>query len=202
MAYTDNFNRPDSGSLGANWTTMSGMGSYEVFSNKAQVSNVTVDSCVVYTAGAFADDQYSQAALTTLAGAGAGTGIGVLVRAITAAQTFFWAVVNTAGSNNVSVKKSIAGASTDLATRTQAWTATDILRLEVSGSGALTTLRVYRNGVQLGADIVDSSGTHIASGSGGLAYSGNVGANVDEDDWEGGDLAPPGAQNQLAWIVA
>jgi len=194
--YTDSFDRGDSSDLGADWTPVTGQGSFGILTNEAQVTNNLVDSEEIYVAGAFTDDQYSAAVIGVggVSGTGDQTGIGVLVRGTTAAKTFYWAVVNAAGSNNVSVHKIITGSASLLAQRTQAFAAGDTLRLEVTGQGASTVLKVFRNGVQLGADIADSTGSHIASGSAGLAYSGDVGTNLELASWAGGDLGAAASQ--------
>jgi hypothetical protein len=82
---------------------------------------------------------------------------------------------------NVSSKtltRYVAGASTVLQTMTDTVSNTAVYRLEVFG----TTLRVYKNGAQLGTDVTDSSHS-----SGSIGVYQNALTSV-FDDWEGGNF--------------
>jgi hypothetical protein len=104
-------------------------------------------------------------------------GVGVSLRSDGTANNLYRIVVNT---TTVYVAKVVSGSYTLITTRVQAFSANDILRVEVQG----TTLRVYRNGVQLGADITDSG---RATGSAGIMYSSGAIGTI--DNFEGGDFA-------------
>jgi len=189
---SDDFNRADSANLGTNWSLRRG-NDFTIASNKAVFTTSTPDSAMWYDPIPFPNTQYSQAALSGLSGTTSEAGLGVCVRCDTQAPgtgapavTFYGAVVNAAGSNNVSIEKWVANTYTLLAQFTQAWTDGDVLRLSVQGS----TLRVYRNGVQIGTDVVDSS---ITSGSPGIYHAAPfTGGTI--DNWEGGsgDLVASG----------
>lgn len=190
MAYTDDFARSDNVDLGANWTPVASSGNFEIIGGAVRADSGLVDTAEVYSAGTFADDQYSQAVISSMTtGTGDQTGIGVCVRGDTASKSMYWAVVNAAASNNVSVHKFVSGSATLLAQRTQAFSSTDTLKLEITGQDASIVLKVYRNGTQIGADIADSSGSHVNTGKAGLAYSSNTGDQPTLDNWEGGDLS-------------
>lgn len=193
MAYTDDFARADNTDLGANWTPVGSVSNFEIIGGAVRADVSTADTAEVYSAGTFADDQYSQAVISSMTtGTDDQTGIGVCVRGDTASKSMYWAVVNAAGSNNVSVHKFVSGAASLLAQRTQAFSSTDTLKLEITGQNASIVLKVYRNGTQIGADIADSSGSHVNTGKAGLAYSSNTGDQPTLDNWEGGDLATAG----------
>ncbi len=161
----DSFNRADAGDLGANWTTVAG-GSfsgtgYSIVSNAAQPTNFVSDKLVFYSAASFVNDQYAQAAVT-VTGTNAGTGPGVAVRSASDA-TCYRVTASKAVANNIEVSK-FTPAFTSLGLRTVTWVDGDVLRIEVQG----TTIRVYQNGVQLGADIIDSA---LTGGAAGVSYS-------------------------------
>lgn len=195
---TDDFNRTDNTVLGVNWSNRKGGDtSYGISTNRASIG-LNQDTTSFYNATVFGTDQYSQVALSGLSGTNNETGLGVCVRCDTtnlgggtAYNNWYHAVVNTAGSNNVSVAKVVADTYTLLAQRTQAWSDGDILRLEAQGS----TLRVYRNGVQLGASITDSS---VTTGEPGLAHIASFATGF-ADNWEGGDIsvAGPGGTSKM-----
>lgn len=186
---TDDFNRADNPDLGAAWNAR--QNSFKILTNTATPTTFT-DSCEFYSNITWPNDQYSQVTVTGISGTTNGAGIGAAVRVDptnlgggNAYINLYWVVVNSAASNNVSLVKRIANVETSLGQRTQAFSNGDIVRLEVQG----TTLRVYRNGVQLGADFTDSS---IASGSAGMSLSGPMTAGS-VDAWEGGSIAVAGA---------
>lgn len=179
VSASDDFTRANSADLGANWTPIDNVG-FSISSNTAIPTSYAQDQAEYYS-GAWPANQYSQASLTGISGTSVGTGIGVTCRSSTVAANYYRAIVSNAATNNVEVARVDAGAANVLAQRTAAWTSGDILRLEVSGS----TLRVLRNGVQLGADITDST---YASGSAGIAYENTLTAGA-LDNWSGGSLA-------------
>jgi hypothetical protein len=182
---SDTFNRADSGDLGTNWTQVPSEFSFSISGNSAIPGNLGQDCTERYSGLTWPDDQYSQCVLTpSTTGGAANEGIGVCLRAASADQTYYRITADdTSASNNLSLQKMVAGAFTSVWTRSLAITAGDILRAEAQG----TTVRVYINGVQLGADTTDGS---IASGSAGVSYSSQTGA-CSVDDWEGGDFASP-----------
>ena len=176
---SDTFDRANNADLGTSWDVVTGESSFQITSNTAEPSLFNSDCSESNNSVSWPNDQYSQAKVTVV-GTTADAGDGVLVRADTGARTFHRAVVNKAGSDNIEIAKFVAGTYTKLANRTQAWTDTDVLRLEAIG----TTLKVYRNGTQMGADISDSA---ISSGRPGVNQSGPVTSGF-LDDWEGGSI--------------
>lgn len=195
---SDAFNRanttgPD---LGANWTNIAAGGfatnGFQIVSNHVEPTSLGSDKGAFWSGDVFPADQYSQVKVT-VTGTGANAGVGPAVR-MASDGTCYWAVVNKAASNNVVVGRKLAGtyATVGSGLRTTTWVDGDTLRLEVQGS----TLRVYQNGVQLGADMTD---TNIVSGPAGIAYSSST-TVAQVDDWEGGNFAaagPGGTSNMM-----
>lgn len=181
-AATDDFNRADNTSLGANWTTVSTGGfdatGFQIVSNAAQPEQLTGDDLELYTGSTFADDQYAQAKVTVTS-TGSNAGLGVVVRGATNGSCYR-AVVSKAASNNVSLFKFVAGAGTNLGNRTTTWVDGDTLRIEVQG----TTITLYQNGVALGATFSDSA---LASGAPGISHSTSI-TSGSLDDFAAGDL--------------
>jgi len=187
---SDLFTRADNATLGPLWTTrQSGPEAFAIVSNQAAPTFFN-DCCEFYNAITWPNDHYSQAVLSGLSGTTNLTGLGVACRVRTdnigggvGFNDMYECVVNTAASNNVTVNKWVAGSYTMLTQRTQAWTNGDVLRMSVQGS----TIRIYRNSVQMGADFVDPSpltGYPCAPGLAGIGlYDGGV-----ADTWEGGTV--------------
>jgi hypothetical protein len=177
-----------SGALSANWTQQNTDGTFTLVTNAAQPTSFGGDAANNYNAITWPDDQYSQAKVTVAGGTG-DAGLGVACRMATGARTYYFAVVNKAASNNVSICKFVAGTFTLIASRTITWVDGDVLKLQVTGAGPVT-LEVFQNGTQLGADISDSTST-IASGRAGIKHSSSTTSGF-VDDWEGGsvDTAP------------
>jgi hypothetical protein len=66
----------------------------------------------------------------------------------------------------------------------------DVMALEVSGTGATVTIKTYRNGVQVGSDVTDSSASRKTSGT--FAGLESVGGAPNYDDFEVDDLVVGG----------
>jgi hypothetical protein len=176
---TDNFNRADQNPLAGNWTTSNGAIALKILSNQLTFAS-DFDASANYSATTFSNDQYSQVKLSNASGSGA-TGFGVTVRQSTSANTRYRVTADSAASNNIQLGKEVNNVYSNLTgwPRTATVANGDTLRLEVQG----TTLRVYINGVQVGADTTDSS---IASGYPGIIYSSSA-PSATADDWAGGD---------------
>ncbi len=196
---TDTFDRTDEAPLvDPPWLALNN--GFQVTSNVAVPRNnvFTSDRATFDDVTTYPDDQYAQAEVTSV-GTNAATGLGVCVRAsgaLYASVYAYYAIVNSAGANNVTVRSVINGTHATIGSRTQAWSAGDVLRLEVQG----TTLRVYHSGTQIGADMTDAN---IASGAAGLFFietttSGNV------NNWEAGSLGTSSLQTVplLSWLSA
>jgi hypothetical protein len=94
-------------------------------------------------------------------------------------------VINQDGEYNLMSFKAGVGAS--LRSGTISYVAGTQLGLSVTG-GATATLKIWYNGIQIGADVTDSS-SPITTGSPGFAYSSSLGSDVTNgDDWDAGTV--------------
>lgn len=169
---TDDFNRADASSLGANWTDLSG--NFQIVSNEARSKNNGVFDSVLWNANSFGADQYSQVKDTTVTNY-----FGPCCRhdgtAVGSGDTHYF--IYTGGAQ---LLKRVAGAQTQIASFS-APSANTTVKVEANG----TTIAAYYGGVSQ-ASVTDGS---IASGSVGL-WGCNAGAGG--DDWEGGDIGGGG----------
>lgn len=180
---SDSFTGSDANPIGGNWTTVTSEGALKRVSNTCAPASLSSDSGARNTAATWPNDQYSQCKVT-VSGTDAQSGIGPACRIASAAETLYRVVINSAGSNNVTLAKIVATAYTQIWTRTASFTNGDLVRLEAQG----TTLRVFIAGTQVGTDTTDSS---ISSGAAGIGYS-SASSSASVDDWEGGDFSGGG----------
>ncbi len=190
---SDNFNRSNSTGLGANWTAVNN--DFNVVSNRAhKQGGVDTSALVVYTATQPATaDQRTSATLYTDLTTGYG---GLAVRASNSQETCYTLMANSVESylfryvNGTPTQLGSIGAG--IANGTQ-------IRLEVEGTGATVTLRVYTNSgggwalfTSLGTSGIysDDSGSRITSpGYCGVAGYGTTSSNAQVDDWSFEDVA-------------
>ena len=189
---TDNFNR-GTGTLGTNWTygpTGSDATSLKISSsNNAVVAVINTDVAAFWNADTFGNDQYSKFSITS--GLSSGTGYAAaLARCSGTGGSFQGYQVTTdgaSGSGHTEIHRWNASAITVLKAVATTFTAGDVLEIRVSGS-ATVNIALYKNGALIDS-FNDSSGSRIASG-GAAGIGGFTGAaDVNFDDWEGGNLA-------------
>lgn len=178
----------------ANWAIVEGGFNVPSGANAAAASALNYNTAR-WTADTFNADQYSQSVITSTLLAD-GTFGGAAVRCQSGAVTLYHA--HTDGSN-VYVDKSVAGTKSGLAgPLSQSFAAGDVIRLEVTGTGATVTLKVFRAAAasptvftQIGSDITDTAGDRItAAGSAGIfCYDFNNAGNCRITNWEGGNLS-------------
>lgn len=156
-------------------------------------------------------DQYSQVAVRLGGGYFVGAAVRVQAGAATCYAAFTDGTVYYVSRFNANAETVLVGPTS------QAWSTGDVLRLEVSGTGATVTLKLFRNGTQLGSDISDSSAGRITSANylGIYAYS-NAALAAGVDTWEGGNLgasasivlaaarfrADDGSESGASWLAA
>lgn len=180
--YSDDFNRANETPLNTSTWGQSGTGSFNLASNQVSHPTDGSDNEVYYVAATASGDQFSQGTITTVAGGE--TGVGVLCRHIgTSTRTFIRAV---ADSTTTTVRSFSNGADTLIGTRSQTFNNGDVLRLEVTGTSPNITVKVFRNGTQMGADFTGVTGPN--TGKPGLCYSSTPGGLTTLDNWTGGDL--------------
>lgn len=178
----------------SNWTVVAGGAAFFRVDGTTDVVFPDInstDALAVWNADAFGNDQYSQAACKAT-DATDPPWIGVAVRCATGAFTGYELQIFRDGSGTVSysLDRANAGAFTNLASgAAMAWANGDILRLEATGS-ATVSLKMYKNGVQFGGTISDSTGSRITSGSAGIAgFSDTASLATTLDNWEGGNVS-------------
>lgn len=180
---TDNFDRADAGTLGANWTKAGDQGGGDpdmsISSNQAATTlGYGATYCMIYTGVACPDDHYSQVKLIN----------SLSVHAVAARVTGFdncylygrghgvWG-----GSTTVyRLWKVVAGTPTDLGAGSIALAAGDDIKISAQG----TTIKGFVNGVE-DISVTDSS---LTGGDFGI-YVFATSAAARFDDWEGGDFS-------------
>lgn len=175
---TDNFNRANAATLGANWTVGVGATSPGVQTNQAANHTASADCNAFWGANAFGNDQYSQ---MTLAALNSGADFsGVSVRASGTDQVVFQ--VNK-GTSTFQITWYHAGANTQIGSSfSPAGDPTgSVLLLEVIG----TTFFAYQNGTQV---ITGSNAGVPSTGSAGVILSGATANQSLWDTWEGGNI--------------
>jgi len=168
---TDNFNRADAGTLGANWTDQ--LNGYSIHVNAAEPETGSADNAAYWSADSFGADHYSQIKLTTIqdggptvriAGVGAGTVDGYLLSCQAAATT---------------IQRLDNDTGTILQSGLAVFSNGDTAKLQIVG----TTLKAYKNGAQIGSDQADAT---YASGSAGMY---NYSSSAVFDDFEADNIS-------------
>jgi hypothetical protein len=177
LVKTDSFTG-DENPLSTNWSTAYGEGSVKKSSGVVQsVTNATI-SAAYWDADSFNANQYSQ----VLVKSASYNFDGPCVRL--ASDTAKNGICAVHGDPDTIEISNLSDEST-LATRDCGSTLTDAtVKISISGTGASKTVKVYRNGVQCGADLSTSAGTD--TGQPGIVEYYNIGNGI--DDWEGGNL--------------
>lgn len=192
---TDDFNRAD-GAIGSNWSYIR-LSSWQgnpphIVSNALAGRALGTNHQVVRWngAGSFSNDQYAKIALGGMGWFGTDYMIGAVVRcsADTDANADYYAFFvvddqSNGGNKTCKLVKRVNGTETVIATiTTTSWTNGDTVELEAEG----TTLRIYKNGSQIGSDYTGQ--TDLASGKPGILIAGDLAGPPAAQDWEGGDI--------------
>lgn len=172
----DDFQRAD-GSLGANWTAITGLTAPTISSNAA-ANTSTAYHGAIYTGSAFGNDQSAQVKIGTVSSSSV---YFVFVRISGSAFSGYAAFAN--GNASYVIRRYDAGAGTNLQSLAQAPVTGDILKLRVIGQ----MLYLYVNGV-----MVNSANDSIyTSGSPGMGMQINSGTiTVDDFIADTADTAP------------
>lgn len=141
-------------------------------------------------AGTFTNDQYATAVVTGLSNPGGNNAVGIVLRCSTdtgAGRDCYRIYVYEDSTTAIKIDKVVNGTVTNLATTSVgAFANGDTVEGEVEG----TTLRAYRNGVQVGTDITDSA---LTTGKPGVCGVLGFGPGLFGDDWVGGNLTASAA---------
>lgn len=192
----DNFNRANSGSLGANWTTGTALSAPGILSNAFATQGAS-DHGAFYNAITWPNNQYSQVAAVVNATSFNTDGAPLARMASGAWTAYLWDISNVPQGK---LFKVVATAFTGISTATNlTCNAGDTVRLETQG----TTIRGLVNGsVISGQSQTDSA---ISSGSAGVFFSSATATTTAWwDNFEGGDFVttlPPGLGPDLALSV-
>lgn len=160
--FSDNFTRAD-GNLDddATWAS-SGSNSWSIATNRASNNTGGVGSRVLTTTSAHAAVADCKVSVTRRLGASFDGGVTARDDgAVFGSMTGYF--LNVYGTTNVEVYRRTAGSETLVGSRNSTHAVDDVYALEVSGTGATVTLRVFKNGTQLGADLTDSTGSRITA---------------------------------------
>lgn len=170
---TDNFNRANAGTLGANWSTT--INTFQVANNAAQGNNFAYNA-TYWSADAFGGDHYAQCVVGVVISDG---GPGVRIQSGPKSYHF-----DIKAGNNCKIQKDVAGSFTDLVTGINTPSTGDTVYIEASGS----TITVKVNGTQVG-QTTDSAITGGAAGLWSYDTSG-VYDNFQADNLGGGGGGP------------
>lgn len=184
---TDNFNRADDADLGADWDVVTAMAAFSISANTA-LPSAAQDSAESNVSVAWPPDQYALAKLTVVGTDGGGAGMGLHLRQVSGAKTFYRFVADHAASNNVTIGKFVLGIFTTLASFTEAWTNGDQWELHIQGN----RISVFHGSTLVGA-VTDGA---ITAGRCGIELSTTVTSGF-LDDFEGGGFNGKAAANYL-----
>lgn len=200
--YTDDFNRADdSTGIGGSWLKIDSNGSAAkvgISTNRAAPLTASSTGTPMYVYNnTFGADQYAQIAIgsgsTFLGGFTYNPYIGLILRggAASSGNGYLVQIRDAAGGAQVVIVSYSGGfgSTTILSPSSVTLAVGDVIRAEVSGTGASTAFVVKKNGTQI-YTATDTSGTY-SSGKAGLFgfYSSGIGTNMFMDNWEGGDLS-------------
>lgn len=173
---SDDFNRADSSTLGANWTSH-GSDMPQVIGNQAGSKSGSSISGAYWTADTFGGDQFSEVVIPAIPASACW--VGVTVREI-GTSGYLLIAFNNAGTLEMRIYREDAGSYTQLQGNNVSFAPGDVMRLEVLG----TTLTAKLNGVSVMTPPTDST---YASGAPGIQFFSNTVPQV-VDDWSGGEL--------------
>lgn len=170
--FTDDFNRADSGTLGANWTNVDA--GFVVASNTAKASTAGLNSVIV-TSVSFPADQWAQITLGATVSTNSDEGYGLVLRGAAGGDLYFLHV-STVDSHFYS---RVGGTYNDISGAQTGGTTGDVFYAEIQG----TTIIVKKNGSQ----IWTSTDSAISSGAPGL-WGDSGGGLINGDNFSAGDF--------------
>lgn len=188
---TDDFNRADAASLGANWREFSSVNNWGIVTNEAAPRTAAITLITDTVSVLDSDAQYVQARVrATVASAFHGVYLALSNTLGTSMATQgggYVLLVAGAGQDSLSIrrKEALSGTLTTLTSKTQAVVAGDVLRLERDADGAM---RAYFNDVHATIlDVTDTTHQGSTFRHAGLGCSGTGDTALRYDDFEAGD---------------
>lgn len=183
---SDDFNRANSATLGANWTTLGTASSMGVGGNQAENSTSAQRNANYYSAITWPDDHYVQSTFVAL---GSRTNM-VLARNTPGASRNFYGAgqdFNNHGGATTTARlvKHVNNTPTSLGATVLSLAAGDTVRIEAQG----TTIRMLVNSSTIHS-VTDSA--HSSGSAGIYGDDGSSGTNL-QDNWEGGDFSSASA---------
>jgi hypothetical protein len=176
---TDDFNRADAGTLGANWTDLAGETGWSIVSSEAKVTSAgSVTMASRWTAVSFPNNQWAQVAVGSTLETTSDQGVGPMVRAQSGGDR----ILMQGNSVQTRVYKKVSGTFTQLGTDGPAVTNGDVLYLEIQG----TTVVAKLNGTSVCGSPI-ALGTGPSTGSAGL-WAAPVSVLDTGNNWSGGDF--------------
>lgn len=161
VVFSDNFNRANGDiTAEANWDSTNSS-PWSIASNQLSAGSGGTIKRLITTTSAHAAIADCKVSIVRRLGANFDGGISVRDNgADVGTETCYF--LNVYGTNNIEVYRRVSGAETLIGSITQTHADGDTYTLEVSGTGATVTLRVYRNGSLLNT-FTDTSGSRITS---------------------------------------
>jgi hypothetical protein len=181
--FNDAFTRADAGTLGANWSVLTGYTNGRIVSNQA--AGPTSGECMNYVATAtatFGADQYAQAVISGMTSSSVYCGVGVRM---SGGNGYVFNTDGVAGATDSEIAKITGGSYAALKAIASSFANGDTIKLVVSGT-TNTLLQLYKNGVLV--DSYTDSTSPFTSGQPGIEAFGSN-ARVDDftaDDGGGG----------------
>lgn len=174
-----------------------GSGQIEIISNSihAPYSTLPLDDRIT---GTYSVDQYAKIAVSGFNTGSEGSRMGVILRASTqvgTARDMYRIYVTNDATDSLKCDRVINNAATNLRNDTsQTWANGDTVEAEVTGSGATVTIKLFRNGVQVGTDISDTDANRLLTGNPGTHCYLGAEDILRGDNFEAGDVTAGGGQ--------
>ncbi len=201
--FSDDFNRADGASLGANWTEDIA-GAQEILSNQLYFLTLSAKSLAVYSGTTCSTtDQYARVKVS--ANVAASNYPGLVFRYTNSVSPYYWIYFG-CGEQNVSwaYHPDVATGNTDIASSAITVALNDVFGITINGTGASTVVRIWRNPT---ATAPDTGGTTWDGASPTVTFTTDPASPVDTgsmigvqaydfsshvqfDDFYAGDITP------------
>lgn len=190
---SDNFNRADGTSLGANWTVQVARDSPAIGTNEATVAASPLTPAWAYYSGtSFPADQWAEGVIGSRVHPGADEGAGPSVRMTSTGSAYGYFVQGGATDTRLYLYNGVNGY-TQLGTTAGSVGSGDTLRLEIVG----TSLTVKKNG----STYITATDSTLSTGAAGLWLTGaSLATSGSLDSWQAGDFEA-GSGGGKGWIA-